>query len=70
MAATVLGEVKQVLGMVEGWLLDVVPRIYRKLEVGSARPTLAATGSAVVLAVWLVDRGGDRDGHLEGDAST
>ncbi|MBA4188794.1 MAG: phosphoenolpyruvate carboxylase [Planctomycetaceae bacterium] len=60
---TVLGEVKQVLGMVEGRLLDVVPRIYRKLDAAVSRvyagrawrvPAFLRFGS------WI---GGDRDGH-------
>ena len=60
---TVLDEVKQVLGLVEGRLLDVVPRVYRKVEDALARvypgrewvvPPFLRFGS------WI---GGDRDGH-------
>ncbi|WP_439623219.1 phosphoenolpyruvate carboxylase [Gemmata sp.] len=60
---TVLGEVRQVLGMVEGRLLDVVPRVYRKLDAALDRvypgrawhvPPFLRFGS------WI---GGDRDGH-------
>ncbi|VTT99848.1 phosphoenolpyruvate carboxylase : Phosphoenolpyruvate carboxylase OS=Roseiflexus sp. (strain RS-1) GN=ppc PE=3 SV=1: PEPcase [Gemmataceae bacterium] len=60
---TVLGEVRQVLGMVEGRLLDVVPRVYRKLDAALGRvypgrdwhvPAFLRFGS------WI---GGDRDGH-------
>jgi phosphoenolpyruvate carboxylase len=60
---TVLGEVRQVLGMVEGRLLDVVPRVYRKLDAALGRvypgrnwhvPPFLRFGS------WI---GGDRDGH-------
>jgi len=60
---TVLDEVKQLLGLVESRLLDVVPRVYRTLETALARidpgshwhvPTMLQFGS------WI---GGDRDGH-------
>ena len=60
---TVLDEVRQGLGVVEGSLLDVVPRVYRTLEAGLRRvypgrdwhvPPFLRFGS------WI---GGDRDGH-------
>ncbi len=60
---TVLDEVKQVLGLVETRLLDVVPRVYRRVEAALARvypgtdwqpPAFLRFGS------WI---GGDRDGH-------
>lgn len=59
----VLDEVRQVLGLVETRLLDVVPRVYRKLEAALAAvypdhdhrvPAFLRFGS------WI---GGDRDGH-------
>ncbi|HEY1188726.1 MAG TPA: phosphoenolpyruvate carboxylase [Gemmata sp.] len=60
---SVLDEVKQLLGVVESRLLDVVPKVYRKLETALARvypggdrrvPAFLQFGS------WI---GGDRDGH-------
>jgi phosphoenolpyruvate carboxylase len=60
---TVLDEVKQALGLVEGRLLDVVPKVYRKLEEALSKvyperswrvPPFLRFGS------WI---GGDRDGH-------
>ena len=60
---TVLGEVKQVLGMVEGRLLDVVPRVYRKLDAALDRvyPGRAWHVSPFLrFGSWI---GGDRDGH-------
>ncbi len=60
---TVLDEVKQVLGLVETRLLDVVPRVYRRVEAALGRvfpgadrhvPAFLRFGS------WI---GGDRDGH-------
>jgi len=60
---TVLDEVRQGLGLVEGSLLEVVPRVYRNLEAGLDRvypgrdwrvPPFLRFGS------WI---GGDRDGH-------
>ncbi len=60
---TVLDEVRQGLGLVEGSLLEVVPRVYRNLEAGLERvypgrpwrvPPFLRFGS------WI---GGDRDGH-------
>lgn len=60
---SVLDEVRQVLGLVETRLLDVVPKVYRKLEAAMARaypdhtrrvPAFLRFGS------WI---GGDRDGH-------
>lgn len=60
---TVLDEVRQGLGMVEGSLLHVVPRVYRRIEAALARvypekawrvPPFLQFGS------WI---GGDRDGH-------
>jgi phosphoenolpyruvate carboxylase len=62
---TVLDEVRQGLEVVEGTLLDVVPRVYRELETALQRvypesglaehvPTLLRFGS------WI---GGDRDGN-------
>ena len=60
---TVVDEVRQLLGLVEGRLLDVVPRIYRKLEAALRKvypeqewhaPSFLRFGS------WI---GGDRDGH-------
>lgn len=59
----VLDEVRQVLGLVETRLLDVVPKVYRKLEAalatvypgyGKPVPAFLRFGS------WI---GGDRDGH-------
>ncbi|MDB5309125.1 MAG: Phosphoenolpyruvate carboxylase [Gemmataceae bacterium] len=59
----VLDEVRQVLGLVEGRLLDVVPKVYRHLEAALDRvypgrewhvPAFLQFGS------WI---GGDRDGH-------
>ena len=60
---SVLDEVRQVLGLVETRLLDVVPKVYRKLEAALAHaypghewhvPAFLQFGS------WI---GGDRDGH-------
>lgn len=60
---SVLDEVRQVLGLVETRLLDVVPKVYRKLEAALAKvypghgrrvPAFLQFGS------WI---GGDRDGH-------
>ena len=60
---SVLDEVRQGLGLVEGRLLDVVPRVYRKLEQALEKvyperswqvPAFLQFGS------WI---GGDRDGH-------
>ncbi|MDY3556346.1 phosphoenolpyruvate carboxylase [Gemmata sp. JC717] len=60
---SVLDEVRQVLGVVEARLLDVVPKVYRKLESalekvypnhGRRVPAFLQFGS------WI---GGDRDGH-------
>ena len=60
---TVLDEVRQVLGLVESRLLDVVPRVYRRVEAALSRvypgadrlvPPFLRFGS------WI---GGDRDGH-------
>lgn len=60
---TVEDEVRQGLGLVEGSLLEVVPRVYRNLEAGLGRvypgrrwrvPPFLRFGS------WI---GGDRDGH-------
>lgn len=61
---SVLDEVRQVLGMVESRLIDVVPKVYRKLETAIAQvdpsnqirhvPAFLRFGS------WI---GGDRDGH-------
>ncbi|MFO0801109.1 MAG: phosphoenolpyruvate carboxylase [Gemmataceae bacterium] len=60
---TVLDEVKQVLGLVETRLLDVVPRVYRRVEAalnrvypGADRPV----PSFLRFGSWI---GGDRDGH-------
>ena len=59
----VVDEVRQVLGLVEGRLLDVIPKVYRKLEDALNRaypdrewhvPAFLQFGS------WI---GGDRDGH-------
>ena len=60
---TVLDEVRQTLGLVEGRLLEVVPRVYRKLE--DALSTVYPGQSWQVPALlrfgsWI---GGDRDGH-------
>lgn len=60
---SVLDEVRQTLGLVEGRLLDVIPRVYRKFDAGLRRvypgrdwkvPPFLRFGS------WI---GGDRDGH-------
>ncbi|WP_435011101.1 phosphoenolpyruvate carboxylase [Tundrisphaera lichenicola] len=60
---SVQDEVRQGLGLVEGSLLEVVPRVYRNLEAGLGRvypdrewdvPAFLRFGS------WI---GGDRDGH-------
>ncbi len=60
---SVLDEVRQGVGLVEGRLLDIVPRVYRKLEEALAKvyperswkvPAFLQFGS------WI---GGDRDGH-------
>ncbi|QEL20378.1 phosphoenolpyruvate carboxylase [Limnoglobus roseus] len=60
---SVLDEVRQVLGLVETRLLDVVPQVYRKLEAAIAR--VYPDAHAVVppflrFGSWI---GGDRDGH-------
>jgi phosphoenolpyruvate carboxylase len=60
---SVLDEVRQMLGVVEGRLLDVLPRVYRKLD--------AALGRVYPGREWRVHPflrfgswiGGDRDGH-------
>jgi phosphoenolpyruvate carboxylase len=60
---SVLDEVRQVLGLVESRLLDVVPQVYRKLEAALARvyPGRAWRVPAFVrFGSWI---GGDRDGH-------
>jgi len=60
---TVLGEVKQVLGTVEGRLLDVVPRVYRKLDAALGRVYPGRTWHVppfLQFGTWI---GGDRDGH-------
>src|SRR5262249_52938477 len=63
---TVLDEVRQGLGMVEGRLFDVVPRVYRRLEAALKRvypwhdwhvPAFLRFGT------WI---GGDRAGHPTG----
>lgn len=59
----VLDEVRQVLGIVETRLLDVVPRVYRKFETALTQvyPELAWSVPPVLrFGSWI---GGDRDGH-------
>ena len=43
---TVLDEVRQGLGLVEGSLFDVVPRVYRKIEAGLAGSTPSGPGTS------------------------
>ena len=69
---SVLDEVKQVLGLVETRLLDIVPQVYRKLESAMAEvyPATEKAGGQCPPAFkippflhfgsWI---GGDRDGH-------
>ena len=60
---SVLDEVRQVLGLVETRLLDVVPKVYRKLESALAKvyPGSGRTVPAFLqFGSWI---GGDRDGH-------
>jgi phosphoenolpyruvate carboxylase len=60
---SVLDEVRQVLGLVESRLLDVVPKVYRKLEGALAQvyPGYSrAVPSFLRFGSWI---GGDRDGH-------
>jgi phosphoenolpyruvate carboxylase len=59
----VLDEVRQGLGLVEGSLFDVVPRVYRTLEavLGRVYPERAwSVPSFLRFGSWI---GGDRDGH-------
>ena len=59
----VLDEVRQLLGLVEARLLDVVPRVYRKVEaaVAEAYPGYRHPVPAFLrFGSWI---GGDRDGH-------
>jgi phosphoenolpyruvate carboxylase len=60
---SVLDEVRQLLALVETRLLDVVPRVYRKLEsaIAKAYPGYASRVPAFLrFGSWI---GGDRDGH-------
>jgi phosphoenolpyruvate carboxylase len=60
----VLDEVRQVLGLVEARLLDVVPKVYRKLEsaLATAYPNYNRRVEAFLrFGSWI---GGDRDGHI------
>lgn len=60
---SVIDEVRQVLGVVEGRLFDVVPRVYRDLEdaLGRTYPGLAWDVPGFLrFGSWI---GGDRDGH-------
>ncbi len=60
---TVLDEVRQVLGVVEGRLFHVVPQVYREVEDALARifPTVVWDVPAFLkFGSWI---GGDRDGH-------
>jgi phosphoenolpyruvate carboxylase len=60
---SVLDEVRQVLGVVEGRLFDVVPRVYREVEDALARtyPNVVWDVPAFLrFGSWI---GGDRDGH-------
>jgi phosphoenolpyruvate carboxylase len=60
---SVLDEVRQVLGVVETRLLDVVPKVYRKLEAALAAVYPGVdfkTPAFLRFGSWI---GGDRDGH-------
>jgi len=60
---SVLDEVRQVLGLVQSRLFDVVPRIYRKLDaaLGQVYPGYSRHVPAFLkFGSWI---GGDRDGH-------
>jgi phosphoenolpyruvate carboxylase len=60
---SVLDEVRQVLGVVEGRLLNVVLRVYRKLDAALKRVYPEWTGSVPALLRFGSWIGGDRDGH-------
>jgi len=60
---TVLGEVKQLLGLVEGRLLDVIPRVYRKLDAALEHVYPGQTWQAPAFLRFGSWIGGDRDGH-------
>lgn len=60
---SVLDEVRQVLGLVETRLLDVVPKVYRKLEAALARVYPEGTTRVPAFLQFGSWIGGDRDGH-------
>jgi phosphoenolpyruvate carboxylase len=60
---SVLDEVRQVLGLVETRLLDVIPQVYRKLETAMARVYPGFTGKIPAFLNFGSWIGGDRDGH-------
>ncbi len=60
---SVLDEVRQVLGLVETRLLDVVPKVYRKLEAALAHAYPGHTRKVPAFLQFGSWIGGDRDGH-------
>lgn len=60
---SVLDEVRQVLGLVETRLLDVVPKVYRTLEEALARVYPGAVPRVPAFLQFGSWIGGDRDGH-------
>lgn len=60
---SVLDEVRQVIGMVESRLLDVVPKVYRKLETALTHVYIGHDWRAPAFLRFGSWIGGDRDGH-------